>query len=228
MSTAAKELDVRTLAPAQRHAEIFKSFDALKPGESFVLVNDHYPKPLLYQFQAERAATFEWNVLEAGPAQYRVDIQRRGETSPRTVTECLQADHGRLEVILTAAQARVAANDFTAAKAAFGEFQCGLNRHIDFEEQVLFPVFEQATGHSHGGPTEVMRQEHVLIRQAMGDAAAALGPASAQRFAAAVATMTGVLAEHNAKEEQILYPMTDRAAGGAREQDDLVKRLQAN
>ena len=73
-----------------------------------------------------------------------------------------------------------------------------------------------------------MRQEHVLIRNAMRDAASALGADDAERFDVAVGAMKGVLGEHNMKEEHILYPMTDQAAGGERERDDLVRRMQAN
>ena len=51
MTDQARVLDVRTLAPAQRHLEILRAFDALRPGDAFILVNDHDPKPLLYTFQ---------------------------------------------------------------------------------------------------------------------------------------------------------------------------------
>lgn len=44
-------VDVRTLAPKDRHPLILKSFEELQAGQSFVLVNDHDPKPLYYQFQ---------------------------------------------------------------------------------------------------------------------------------------------------------------------------------
>ena len=47
------ELDVRDVVPRERHPLIFRTFDALAPGQGFVLVNDHDPKPLYYQFQAE-------------------------------------------------------------------------------------------------------------------------------------------------------------------------------
>ncbi len=43
-------LDVREIAPKLRHPKIFETFDALELGASFILVNDHDPKPLLYQF----------------------------------------------------------------------------------------------------------------------------------------------------------------------------------
>lgn len=222
------QLDVRTIPPPQRHSEIFRTFDSLQPEQAFVLVNDHNPKPLLYQFQAERPSKFEWSVLEAGPDTFRIRILRRAEGGSRSVSEYLQGDHHRLDAILQETQARVQAGDFKAAGAAFGEFKCGLNWHIDVEEQVLFPTFEASTGMSSGGPTVVMRHEHVLIRGAMDEASAGLAAADAGRFATAVSALLGVLGEHNMKEEQILYPMTDRAAGGDRERDDLVKKMQAN
>jgi uncharacterized protein (DUF2249 family) len=48
----------------------------LEAGESFILVNDHDPKPLYYQFQAERTGEFTWEYLEQGPAAWRVRIGR--------------------------------------------------------------------------------------------------------------------------------------------------------
>lgn len=70
-------LDVRELIPAQRHVKIFETFGNLQPGEAFVLVNDHDPKPLYYQFQAEHAGKFEWTYLEQGPEVWRVRIGRQ-------------------------------------------------------------------------------------------------------------------------------------------------------
>ena len=70
------DLDVRRLAPARRHAIIFATFEALGPGQAFVLVNDHDPKPLYYQFQAEQPGKFTWTYLEQGPEVWRVRIGR--------------------------------------------------------------------------------------------------------------------------------------------------------
>ena len=69
-------LDVRTMAPAQRHHTIFASYDELGAAEAFVLVNDHDPKPLQYQFEAEHAGAFTWDYLERGPKVWRVRIGR--------------------------------------------------------------------------------------------------------------------------------------------------------
>ncbi len=70
------ELDVRSLPPAARHESIFARYGALEPGEAFVLVNDHDPKPLRYQFEAEHAGQFIWDYLEDGPGVWRVRIGR--------------------------------------------------------------------------------------------------------------------------------------------------------
>lgn len=69
-------IDVRQIVPRDRHPLIFQTFDGLQPGEHFVLVNDHDPKPLHYQFVHERAELFTWEYLEAGPDVWRVQIGR--------------------------------------------------------------------------------------------------------------------------------------------------------
>ena len=75
MSTANKDasvIDVRELPPAQRHQKIFQLVNELAVGRSFILVNDHDPKPLYYQLEAEYPKQFSWAYLESGPAVWRV------------------------------------------------------------------------------------------------------------------------------------------------------------
>jgi len=73
---ALHELDVRTLPHGGRHEIIFASLDALEPGEAFVILNDHDPKPLRYQTEALWPDVFTWDYLESGPALWRVAITR--------------------------------------------------------------------------------------------------------------------------------------------------------
>ncbi|ELY69278.1 DUF2249 domain-containing protein [Natrinema versiforme] len=47
------ELDVRDVPPVNRHPKIHDAFEALEPGESLQIINDHEPKPLFYEFEAE-------------------------------------------------------------------------------------------------------------------------------------------------------------------------------
>jgi len=75
-AAAGGEIDVRSLIPAKRHERIFQLVDQLAPGGSFVLVNDHDPKPLYYQLEAEHPKQFSWTYLEKGPQVWRVEIGR--------------------------------------------------------------------------------------------------------------------------------------------------------
>ena len=67
-------VDVRNIVPRERHPLIFSTYGALAPGEGFVLVNDHDPKPLYYQFRAELGEVFQWDYVESGPEVWQVRI----------------------------------------------------------------------------------------------------------------------------------------------------------
>ena len=69
-------IDVRVIPPFERHGLIFGTFDRLNSDDSFVIVNDHDPRPLSHQFEARYAGTFSWQYLEQGPDVWRVRIRR--------------------------------------------------------------------------------------------------------------------------------------------------------
>jgi uncharacterized protein (DUF2249 family) len=77
MSLKTTIIDVRQIAPRERHPLLFQTFDDLAVGESFELVNDHNPKPLYYQFMAERPGQLGWEYLEEGPETWRVVLTRQ-------------------------------------------------------------------------------------------------------------------------------------------------------
>ncbi len=71
-----KELNVKDIVPKERHPLIFRTFDELDKGDSFVLVNDHDPKPLYYSFLHEREGHFSWKYLQEGPEEWKVQITK--------------------------------------------------------------------------------------------------------------------------------------------------------
>ena len=75
-STAVSEIDVRTIEPRARHAQIFDRLDALHAGEALHIVNDHDPVPLRYQLESRSPGQFAWAYLQAGPDLWRVQISR--------------------------------------------------------------------------------------------------------------------------------------------------------
>ncbi|HET7411160.1 MAG TPA: DUF2249 domain-containing protein [Pararhizobium sp.] len=76
-ATEAPEVyDIRSLVPMDRHSKIFELVNGLEEGGSFIFVNDHDPKPLYYQLEAEYPKQFSWTYLERGPEAWRVEIGR--------------------------------------------------------------------------------------------------------------------------------------------------------
>jgi uncharacterized protein (DUF2249 family) len=69
-------IDVREVPHQQRHPLIFKTFDGLEPGQAFVLVVDHDPKPVLFELDFVRKGKFAWKYLEQGPEVWRVQMAK--------------------------------------------------------------------------------------------------------------------------------------------------------
>lgn len=77
MKNFAAEVIAPNYPPKEKHPKIISTFDSLQPGEFMLLVNDHDPKPLRYQFMIERTDTFTWEYLEEGPELWRVAIGKK-------------------------------------------------------------------------------------------------------------------------------------------------------
>lgn len=129
----------------------------------------------------------------------------------KTVSAFFEQDHDRLDELFKTFQ-QLKRSDFPKAKEAFKEFKFGLQRHIVWEEEVLFPLWEKKTGMSESGPTPVMRSEHRQIGQqleAIHGKVSEQNPDSDKEEQA----LLDLLGSHNRKEELRLYPAIDQVAG---------------
>jgi len=140
-----------------------------------------------------------------------------------TFSSYMGDDHHRCDELFAAAEAAVDGGDWSRATEASRRFFDGMQHHFAMEEEVLFPAFEEASG-STMGPTAVMRHEHEQMRQLLGEMDEAVQAQRADDFLGAAETLLVLMQQHNAKEEQILYPMTDRLL--AAEQSALLIRMQ--
>lgn len=126
----------------------------------------------------------------------------------KTIRESFEQDHERLDALFTSFQ-NLKRSDYSKAKEAFTQFKFGLQRHIVWEEDLLFPIWEQKTGLTEGGPTQVMRMEHRQI----GELLEAIHEKVKERNSESdqeEERLQAVLASHNMKEERILYPAIDK------------------
>ena len=76
MSNTTPVIDVRTIAPYERHAQIFGRLDALGAGEALQIVNDHDPVPLRHQLESRSPGQLQWSYVQAGPQLWRVQISK--------------------------------------------------------------------------------------------------------------------------------------------------------
>lgn len=140
-----------------------------------------------------------------------------------TISAYFRADHDRLDELFRTFQA-CKRTDRAKAVEAFTTFKAGLIRHIVWEEDLLFPLWEAKTGMSDGGPTAVMRAEHRDITARL-DAIADQVAAGGANSDADEQALTAVLGVHNLKEERVLYPAIDHVATEA-ERGELFRRIE--
>jgi hemerythrin-like domain-containing protein len=126
------------------------------------------------------------------------------------LTRYLSDDHQNCDQLFAEAEDAAAKQDWDTARTRFSAFEHATLRHFGREEEVLFPVLEARTG-TQGGPTFVMREEHRQMRETISAMAQALMQEDARAYLGLSETLLMLLRQHNLKEEQILYPMADRA-----------------
>lgn len=140
------------------------------------------------------------------------------------IREFMADDHRRCDDVFADAEQAVADGDWVRADARFAQFRQAVLQHFAAEESLLFPAFEEKTGMTMG-PTQVMRGEHVQMRELLEEGAAALAARDAEGYSGSSETLLIMMQQHNMKEENVLYPMCDQHLVDYVE--TLVPRLQA-
>ena len=132
-------------------------------------------------------------------------------TEQQTITTFYEKDHDRLDELFKTFQT-VKRSDFPKAKEAFKEFKIGLQRHIVWEEELLFPIWEEKTGIIEDGPTPIMRFEHEQIKKLLEAIHQKVGGHNLESDQDEQALLN-LLSSHNRKEERALYPAIDNVIG---------------
>lgn len=127
----------------------------------------------------------------------------------QSISEFMEHDHNRLDKLFDTFKELKHANP-NKAKEIFSGFKLDLEKHILWEEEILFPLFETKTGMADVGPTQVMKMEHKEIKRYLHEIFNQITNQNLQTEDMENG-LVEVLTEHNLKEENILYPMIDNS-----------------
>ena len=142
-----------------------------------------------------------------------------------TILEFMSVDHDRLDnkIRMYGTEKLV---DIERAENIFLFFKSELERHIIWEEDILFPVFERKTSNKDAGPTSVMRMEHIQIKDHLQKIQRKLHAKKVQDLCEEQVALFKLLESHNQKEENILYPGIDNLTS-EQEKDQMIKQISA-
>jgi len=130
-----------------------------------------------------------------------------------SISSYMQQDHVVIDGIAERAVGAAEARDWGVLARDGAEFLRRLRQHIEVEENVLFPAFEQRTGMSAGGPSVQMREEHEQMQPILAQMQSAVAAQDGAGYQRATKALLDILMPHNQKEEQMMYPMLDEAMG---------------
>jgi regulator of cell morphogenesis and NO signaling len=138
-----------------------------------------------------------------------------------SIVDYFEKDHDRLDQLFRD-YLQSKNSHFANARENFISFKHGLERHIAWEEKILFPIFQRKTG-IVGGPVAVMEEEHRQILEIL------------QRINLHVQNndsssnslehdLIMIIGRHNVKEENVLYPVLDHLIAED-EKADIVEQM---
>jgi hemerythrin-like domain-containing protein len=126
-----------------------------------------------------------------------------------TITQTMSDFHSRCDKLFAQAEDSVAKKQWERVATDFANFKTAMEQHFMTEEEVLFPTLEDRTGQTMG-PTQVMRMEHQQMRQVFAEMENNITQQNRDEYLGLSETLLVLMQQHNGKEEQILYPMSDQ------------------
>ena len=139
-----------------------------------------------------------------------------------SIVEFMTNHHRECDDDYVKAEGLVVDQNWAEANISFAKAYDDFNLHFTREEDILFPAFEEKTGMA-GGPTQVMRSEHIRIKATLDELKSHLEAQDKDKFLGLSESFMILVQQHNMKEEQMLYSMMDRTFGD--ESESLISQL---
>lgn len=152
--------------------------------------------------------------------------QEQVQSSSDSITGFMDAEHARIHGLWEQTAAALYAEQFGKLHQLAGDFIAALKRHINAEEQVVFPAIERKIDDNE--PTNAMRLEHRQMERMLEHLKPLL---TVQELWTGIKAVEGqeiepgaLLRSHENKEHDVLYPLADKVLG-ADEARQLITRM---
>ena len=227
MNTREIMVDLCAVAASRLQTAALQSVTGLRRGETVHLLLQEEPSLMLQSLNLQLRHNLSWQISAEETGEWRVLIRHREDVAPRDLMDILSRDHQRLDELFGLSLQLVNAGKISEAAPLVMEFAAGLKRHIQVENDILAPSFRIPDPE----PVAIMLHEHddILAQTANIESLFAGGePVQVWEVSPFLAILSGVMAKHEHREEQNLFPQWDIALRMAAQDDReaLLMRVQ--
>ncbi|MEO5340753.1 MAG: hemerythrin domain-containing protein [Magnetococcus sp. MYC-9] len=220
-------LDLTCLPAEQQPERLVGALDALPIGNLLEVQTgpmwEAGSRHVLTALQEQRWGRFDWRPLTKGGDSWLAELVHLGPGDQHsTIHHFFTRDHHRCDALYAETEGAAQEGDIARMSRLCHRFLVAMAHHFNMEETGLFPAFENRTG-MRQGPTMVMRSEHEQMRGLMQQMHQAAETGDDELLLKAGGTLLFVMQQHNVKEEQMLYPMSENHLRPA---DLLLKEVQ--
>jgi len=226
-----KDLDLRDMPPFERHLKIFEKWDSLKEGQTLRITNDHDPKPLHYQFEAEYNSKYEWEYEKQGPKDWIVKIKKaaKGEDKKEEIKELLKQLHSGGDIKKIKEKGKGIFNNVSPIDLALIEQEI-IHEGVTREDMrklcdVHLEIMKESLGKTDaklnpGHPIHTLTEEHKMILEFVNKLEHVVSFLGSKKDFSKVSNELEMLKhiaehlveadKHHQREEDVLFPMMEK------------------
>lgn len=220
--TMENRLELTNDSTEENVAELSAALKNLKPEEKILVKAKGDFDAVMTPFQNQNWGNYDWLPLSISSEEWSgyLIAKSGGFTS---IVQIMESHHKHCDSTYVHAENVLSEGKNDLGMELMRSFIWNMELHFAREETILFPAFEEKTGMT-SGPTQVMRLDHEQIRGVLKEISDCLNEGNLQRIFDLSEAMLILIAQHNSKEENILYPAADQYLD--READDIARKLQ--
>lgn len=220
-------VDLCAIAASRLQIAALDAVRRLQQGETVHLLLREEPSLMMQSLNLQMRHRLSWQIGVAEAGKWQVVIRHREDVAPADLMDVLSRDHQRLDRLFGLSLQWVNADKTSEAALLVMEFAAGLKRHIQIENDILAPSFHIPDAE----PVTIMLREHDDILAQLANIEFLFNaeePVQAWEVSPFLAILSGVMAKHEHREEQNLFPQWDIALRMASPEDRqaLLTRVQ--